>query len=632
MLKGKNRDHRIIGICAAGIINEYCRSLITSISKAANARGYNIMIFGAFSDLFYDNMFTNGEQSIFALGNAELLDALIVLPESIKNEEIWSKTARLACESGLPVICIDRKVKEYASIVFDYGNAFEEIVSHVVEEHGCRRVNFIAGIKGNEFSEERLGCYKRVLERNGIEYDPRRVGYGDFWEQPTLRVMKEFLESDIEFPEAIVCCNDTTAMTALRVLRENGYRIPQDIIVTGFDGIELEKYSVPRLTTAAPDIDLMGVRAVDLVDMAMEGRALPETTVIPFKVRHSESCGCRSALVTDYTDKIMELQSRINSSDGHEEHMFAYVYHTVDFMDFDELGKTMVRFADYYTWCCLNTDFISDNSETERYHDYYTKNMHLLMKCEGVDNVVRNVIFPTQELLPNIEEALEKHKMILFAPIHFRSEVMGYMAVSVNSDSFNFKNTHRFINNTNQIFENLKNRIRLQRAYADISEMHLRDPMTGIYNRRGFYKRAEELARDYPDGRFVLFSADLDFLKEINDTYGHSMGDKAILAAAQTLCGSSPEEVRARFGGDEFIVLARAENPEGCISSFGKRVKERLEALKDSGIGYKMSISLGAAVMGAPTIENIDAAMREADRKMYEVKRISHKEAEKDVR
>ena len=68
------------------------------------------------------------------------------------------------------------------SVTFNYSDVFEKIVRHVIEFHGCRRVNFIAGVKGNAFSEERIEAYKKVLAENGIEFEPERLGYGDFWD------------------------------------------------------------------------------------------------------------------------------------------------------------------------------------------------------------------------------------------------------------------------------------------------------------------------------------------------------------------------------------------------------------------------------------------------------------------
>lgn len=627
MYKDNEREYKVIGICVSGIQDESVKVTCMALGREAIKRGYKVLIFGSFNNLFYDNIFSHGESSIFSLVNPELLDVLFVLPESIKREEVWRKIIADAKAAGLPVVSINHPGEGCSHIVWGYKETFEKICRHIVEDHGCRRVNFIAGQKGNSFSEERLDCYKKVLKENGIEYDQTRVGYGDFWEKPTIQVMETFLKDERGLPEAIICCNDTMAITACQELRAAGIKVPDDVIVTGFDGIELEKYYVPRLTTAGFDFGKMSAAAMDMADLAIAGEPMPEEVEVPFMMRRSESCGCIDVPDESYSEKVLELYNIINASEGHEEHMFAYVYHTVEFMDFDRLGAEMVRFADYFTWCCLNTDFINDTHEEERYHTYYTPRMLMLMSCLA-NKVTQNVEFDTKDLLPGLGEVLDRHDILMFMPMHYQDEIMGYMAVSINTDNFNFTNTHRFLNHTNQIFENLKNRMRLQTAYAQMAEMHMRDPMTNIYNRRGFYFNVSELSRRLGNSvSYIIFSMDLDGLKLINDTYGHSNGDIALITASKIISGGCGREcVCARFGGDEFIVLAADTDPEKCIRDYCERVERELNDYNASaGQEFSVGISIGAAVLpGLPDPDSIDEAMKQADRKMYEIKKTRH--------
>lgn len=80
----------------------------------------------------------------------------------------------------------------------------------------------------------------------------------------------------MEFPQAIICANDAMAITACSILRERGIKVPEDVIVTGFDGIELEQYNSPRLTTAAADNDVLGEKIINAIDHMMNGVPLPE--------------------------------------------------------------------------------------------------------------------------------------------------------------------------------------------------------------------------------------------------------------------------------------------------------------------------------------------------------------------
>jgi diguanylate cyclase (GGDEF)-like protein len=142
-----------------------------------------------------------------------------------------------------------------------------------------------------------------------------------------------------------------------------------------------------------------------------------------------------------------------------------------------------------------------------------------------------------------------------------------------------------------------------------------------LYNRRGFLALAErqlKLARR--SGRsLLLFFIDVDGLKEINDVFGHSEGDAALKCAAEALETTFRDsDVIARFGGDEFAVLA--------IEATGQSeavIRERMKEFLNSGrreSDYKFSVSLGTARFDPWNPTSIRELIAEADQAMYEQK------------
>src|SRR5439155_15054078 len=114
------------------------------------------------------------------------------------------------------------------------------------------------------------------------------------------------------------------------------------------------------------------------------------------------------------------------------------------------------------------------------------------------------------------------------------------------------------------------------RAQNDLVKLSTRDELTGLYNRRGFFMAAEPLARlaERAGRSFVIFYADLDGLKGINDAHGHSAGDEAIRDAAWILNQTfRSADIVARIGGDEFAVLA-AEAPGSCVDVMLRRIEK----------------------------------------------------------
>ncbi len=628
MFKGLIKEYKVIGICCSKINTEYVRNTVTSINRCAEKRGFKILLFNTFQDLYNKTPYTAGEKSIFSLVNHSVLDALVILSESLRDEVTVDEIVSKAKEANIPVFSVDMKLDGCCSILFDYVDTFEEIVRHVIEHHGCRRVNFIGGLKGNDFSESRVDCYKKVLAENGIEFEEERLGYGDFWEEPTKQVMGRFFLSDLPFPEAIICSNDTMAITACQMLRAFGYRIPEDVIVTGFDGIELEKYCIPRLTTASSDVNKLGETITDMVATAVGGGEIPDEVRIPYAMRVSQSCGCTQIAPESAGTKVLDLYKKISDSSGHEDFMYQYLTSSIECDTLKKLGKVICTYSDVNSWCCLNSDFLEETRDKNRYHGYFTRSMVAMVR-RAECHITTNVGFYAENLLPNLEEAFEHQSCIMFMPIHFQDEIIGYEAVGVDNENFNFQNTNRILNYTTQILENFKYRKSLERVNAKLADMHMRDPMTGIFNRRGFYKNAVKLINKCRrNGRqAVIFSVDMDGLKHINDTYGHSEGDKAIKAVSNALMKSTEgDDICSRFGGDEFVVLASPENKDEYMDLFVERVKRCLQDYnKKSKSPYEVVISCGTASMKITSVESLDDFIKIADEKMYEQKR-KHKQ------
>jgi len=136
------------------------------------------------------------------------------------------------------------------------------------------------------------------------------------------------------------------------------------------------------------------------------------------------------------------------------------------------------------------------------------------------------------------------------------------------------------------------------RLRAELRAMALTDPLTGLYNRRGFYALAEQQLRMAGrTGRsLLLFFADVDGLKRINDTAGHVEGDRVLQAVAEVLrCTFRASDIVARLGGDEFAILA-IDAPENTAEMLTARLWESLKMHNAQGdLPDTLSLSLGLA-------------------------------------
>jgi diguanylate cyclase (GGDEF)-like protein len=159
----------------------------------------------------------------------------------------------------------------------------------------------------------------------------------------------------------------------------------------------------------------------------------------------------------------------------------------------------------------------------------------------------------------------------------------------------------------------------------ELRGLALTDDLTGLHNRRGFFALAGQqikIARRN-DRWALLFFADLDGLKQINDRFGHSEGDRAIVRVAQILRDTfRTSDIIARLAGDEFAILANEASADS-EKDIWARLKEHLGAEGSCDPRYPLSLSIGVARFDPRSAVTLEDLLEYADQAMYEAKRAS---------
>jgi diguanylate cyclase (GGDEF)-like protein len=164
----------------------------------------------------------------------------------------------------------------------------------------------------------------------------------------------------------------------------------------------------------------------------------------------------------------------------------------------------------------------------------------------------------------------------------------------------------------------------LARAYShrDAEARAATDALTGLPNRRYFDEFVGLLAQRRRAGDAVgILMVDIDRFKALNDTHGHATGDAVLRAVGRAIVAAVREDdVPARFGGEEFVVLLRNPNA-GVAVEIGERIRAAVRGLDLRQLGVKqVSVSIGVAVAGGPD-ERIEDLIETADRALYRAKR-----------
>jgi len=224
----------------------------------------------------------------------------------------------------------------------------------------------------------------------------------------------------------------------------------------------------------------------------------------------------------------------------------------------------------------------------------------------GIGGNIARLVSPVLLVLPFLREAarsyfLNKGRM----PVHYTNAILASMASML---SFAFL---LFI------------AWRINSMEMEIQDLSLRDELTGLYNFRGFSLLAEQALRlaHRSNLPFSVLFIDLDNLKQINDSIGHSEGSAFLIETAEILKATCREsDVLGRIGGDEFAVASQFSDSAIALATL--RLRDAVK-LRNSKAGHKhdLSLSIGHVTSQENAHESLQQLLAKADRKMYEEKR-----------
>ncbi|MBD5483492.1 MAG: GGDEF domain-containing protein [Lachnospiraceae bacterium] len=634
-----------IAVCLVRAAEEFQRDSLKAIYQQAREHDLFVQVFNTFEELEFHNLNDQGEESIFERIDYDRLCGMIVFCEKIKDSELNLRLIKKGKENGIPVVSIDKEMEDCYSILFDYTNTFEKIVRHLVEVHQCRTFFVMGGLRNNDFSDARIQVVRDVVSEYGIELTDEDIGYGDFWEDPCRAVMQEFLASMRPLPDAFISVNDTMALTICDCLHNAGYHIPKDTIVTGFDGIEEERYFTPRLTTAQQDLQAGGKQAVELICRVMQKQDdVERRTVIPFAVRFSESCGCRTIQEGSASVQIHKMYNALTAYRYFSKNMYDMIDEMTGTKTLAGALKTLPKYLSYldtyrHIYLCVEGTYLEVyddiNAQIMEKNPELNDRREIEMVILGEWHADKGFSVPLfcykrKEPFPS-EIINEDTENLFFVPLHVQETVFGYLAVNFDPEENDYLQLRNFTTNLSHILDSVRSRqqmenfnCKLKLANDKLEELYVRDPLTGIYNRRGFYQDIAKYLGDHEYGWLMVVSIDLNGLKTINDNYGHGEGDFAIKTVGRTLYRIILERgICARFGGDEFAVaIFYDEYDQNADAEFRKQLTEQLELVnKTAGKEYRITCSVGTQTTPTDRDVNIDEVLREADDKMYQDKK-----------
>ena len=624
-----------IAVAVAGIDEEYQQTIIAGINRAAREKKVNISYFTAFGGMLPSKRFDIGEYSIYRLIDFERFDGAILMTNTISDSDVKAEIIRKVRASGIPSVVFDcSDYPEFCNISIDNSAAMNQIVEHIITEHGAKILNYISGPLNNPEAKARLNSFLTVTNKHGIEVDDKRIYYGEFRSQDGKKAIEEFAASGLSMPDAVICANDAMALTAATTLEKLGYKIPQDIMITGFDNTYNARNFCPALTSVGRPLDEVGYQACTILfDVIGGNKELPKGISLEASPVFTESCGCGSEDADDlraYKKRSYTHTETVNAHITMLNQLTARLAETEDENEHTEALCEFISELDCEKFSlCLTEDWKDsfDNSEQIIVHDdgeYAAFMTSPLIWDKGETRSVN--FFPSSEMYA---EPLETGGNVsYFMPLHFRERCLGYYIVTNGDFPIYSLLCHSLTMNISNSLENIRKLFRLNKAMDELNKLYVIDPLCNVYNRNGFINIADDMFKECVEKKMkvMLSFIDMDGLKFINDNYGHNEGDFAIQRLAsviQECCGR--RSICARLGGDEFVLFE-----VGVTSSAAEALQRRFDIRIDNMNSiirkpYVLSASIGSVIAMPDEHTTLYSIIQEADDKMYEIKKARKK-------
>ena len=267
------------------ITSSFNSGLIRSIGHTAAEYGYSILYGNTEGSREKELSYGDMVRSKQADGIICFSNALPFNEQSLQSEYFTLPPIVNACEQ---IQCSKALDNHIPFISVDDAAASKELVSYLISL-GHQDIALILGDITRPSAQKRLKGYKQALADAGLVYNPDLIWEGDYTLDAGRTVTKKILASQAN-ATAIYCMCDEMALGCLNILQENGFDVPKDFTVVGFDDIKYAEYFSPSLTTVTQPVEAIGRRCVEVLMQIIKGEEISQKIeVIPHQLAIRES-------------------------------------------------------------------------------------------------------------------------------------------------------------------------------------------------------------------------------------------------------------------------------------------------------------------------------------------------------
>ena len=630
-----------IAVFISALYENMVRETVDGLLSAARDENVKLIFFTSFADNFtsknYDlyQVYDIGDFVVYLLPDLREYDALISF-DTYMTGSFVEPIDRLKKVAQCPVVTLGTVKEGTYSIYNDQDRSFAELIRHVIDHHGCRDIVHVAGPLERSFCLERIQIFRDTLTACGLPCGEDHIIHGELRPECGPAVVEELLaryekKGGRRLPEAIICVNDYTAIGVIQALEDRGFRVPGDVIVTGYDDILRAQINDPTITTSAQPFRQVGKLGMETTLKVLRGEKVDTHIAVPGTLCLRQSCGCeasgvykRNPIQEKYIRTVTNLESMALSNTNLV--LGGAIKDTLEEI-YNEIEKACLRetrFKDAVL--CLIDDW---DQEKLIQHRYTLKDETFSVIC-GIwhGQPIKRQSLPKGQLLP--DEMMRDDCPYFIFPIHHLQYFLGYFIVNPELQGMEQLHIKSWLASVSTVMINWLFRNQLSNAVKELDSLSYTDVLTGLYNRRGYNRFFESYYEECRAAgtELAVFLIDMNKMKTVNDRYGHAEGDFCLSVIANAMKGSAHlDEICIRTGGDEFVVLAKHYDQEKA-DTYVRLVREKIDQqIKKAGKNYQVTVSIGCyhCVPGQRgdvlVREEGEMFLKKADKIMYEEKK-----------
>jgi len=246
---------KIIGVIVSSIENPFFSEMVRAIEEEAFRQGYRILICDSDGNIEKETM------NIHML-NMMKADGLIMMAQD-------ENTAQVIKECQMPVVVLDRRLSSNNVIARVCSNHYQggKMAAEHLQKCGCSNLVCIRGPQTSSSGKDRYNGYYDFCNEQRLEMQTVDCKYSyDNGIEVTKEILKKYPDVD-----GIIACNDMVSFAVCKVLKECGYRVPEDVQVVGYDNIIFSRLFTPEITTIRQPIKEMGKLAIQIIVRHING-------------------------------------------------------------------------------------------------------------------------------------------------------------------------------------------------------------------------------------------------------------------------------------------------------------------------------------------------------------------------